>query len=77
MHEQRIKGVYQNSKHRVRGNQAAINYYYKEKTGLGFNETQCWASVQLQVQWVGIDAQIPQVSGLAKNHQGREGCLDA
>jgi len=39
MWEQRIKVVYRNSKHSVRGQQAAWNNYYKEKEGQDLMET--------------------------------------
>jgi len=68
MQEQIIKGVYKSSKHRVRGNQAAENYYYMGKRGQGlwFDEVQCQASVQLWVQWRGTDAWMSQVLVLAE-----------
>jgi len=36
MREEESRGVYMNSKHRVRGNQAAWNFYYKGKQGQGW-----------------------------------------
>ena len=68
MWEQRIKGVYKNSKHRVGGNQKVWNYYYKEKQGQGLMKPNVGLWSNYGSGCVGMDAHMPQVLGLAENH---------
>ena len=62
--------MYKNSKHRVRGNQAARNYYYKEKQGWGLMKPDVRLESNYGYGWVGMDAQMLRVSVLAENHYG-------
>jgi len=39
MQEQKTRGVYKDSKHKIRGQPTAQNNYYKEKKGRGLMET--------------------------------------